>query len=111
MKNIEPSSQIITQFKNVPFSIEFCEKTDFYTCQATIGDIEMVIQVDVSDKDVYIVTGCIDIGKDGYELPLCEYSRGLYDVTDEKGLKNLIDTFLDHTSSNTDKIYKIIEPN
>ena len=116
MKNIEPSSQIITQFKNVPFSIEFIETADTYNCQATIGDCEMIIQVDASiindsDKENYIVTGCLDIGKDAYDLPLCEYSRSLYDVTRENGLKSLIDTFLDYTSSNTDKIYKIIEPN
>ena len=111
MNNIEPSSQVITQFKNVPFSIEFIETADTYNCQATIDDCEMIIQVDASDKEIYIVTGCLDIGADGYDLPLCEYSRELYNVTEEKGLKSLIDTFLDYTSSNTDKIYKIIEPN
>ena len=109
MAAIEHLKQVITKFKDVPFSIEFVETADTYNCQATIDNCDMLIQVDASivnnsDKENYVVTGYLDIGKDEYELPFCQYSRSLYNVTEEKGLKRLIDTFLDYMSMNPDKI-------
>ena len=54
MAAIEHLKQVITKFKDVPFSIEFVETADTYNCQATIDNCDMLIQVDASIVNIVI---------------------------------------------------------
>ncbi len=107
-REVELFKQFISKFRNVSYSIER-STSDIYTCVATVDQYTMTICVDFSDDYSIDVSGAIGFVIDAieYELPFREYSYKYYNVSDEKGLKILVATYIDYLSSHLGTIQRV----
>lgn len=107
-REVELFKQFISKFRNVSYSIER-STSDTYTCVATVDQYTMTICVDFSDDYSIDVSGAIGFVIDAieYELPFREYSYKYYNVSDEKGLKILVATYIDYLSSHLGTIQRV----